>query len=86
MAYYTNNNRNSHLVQKRRRTGSVATQIVNRDDGFELEVKSANYGFGRTRMFVRDPEGDRFVSLSGSGCRAVYRALQKHYQRTGKSW
>lgn len=75
-------NRDSRIVTTFRRGGKVQTRTIYRNDNsIRASVVTEN---GATSLRIRDPfSGD--VIFSGREARTIYRALQRHYEETGRS-
>ena len=70
-------NRNSTIVTRRDRNGKFRTETAGRD--------STNSTTDSTILFVDSYDG-KSLRFDGREARTIYRALQKHYKFTSKSW
>lgn len=77
-------NHNATIVSRQDRTGKFRTETARRDSGISVAV-STNPESDSTMLFVDAPNGDTF-RFDGREARTIYRALQKHYRFTQKSW
>lgn len=77
-------NHNSTIVTRQDRNGKFRTETTRRDSGITVAV-STNPECDSTFLFVDSPNGDTF-KFDGREARTIYRALQKHYRFTNKSW
>jgi hypothetical protein len=77
-------NRNSTIVTRRDRNGKFRTETAGRDSGISVAV-STNSTTDSTILFVDSYDG-KSLRFDGREARTIYRALQKHYKFTSKSW
>ncbi len=77
-------NHNSTIVTRQDRTGKFRTETTRRDSGITVAV-STNPQSDSTMLYVDAPNGESF-RFDGREARTIYRALQKHYRFTEKSW
>lgn len=84
----TNNNnsqnRSASIRTRECRRGKLRTETHGRDSGSINVAVTTNPQTDATRLFIDTPEGDKY-SFDGRTARTLYRALQKHYQFTGKT-
>lgn len=78
-------NRSASIRTREDRRGNLRTETFRRDDGSPSVAVSTNPRNDSTRIFIDTPEGETY-SFDGRMARTLYRALQKHYQYSGKSF
>lgn len=77
-------NKNASIRTRHDSKGNSRTETFGRDrDSINVAV-STNPTTEATKLFIDTPEGISY-SFDGRTARTLYRALQKHYQFTGKS-
>ena len=81
---YVAQNRNATIRTREDRRGNSRTETFRRDENSVNVAVSTNPVTDSTRLFIDTPEGNSY-SFDGRTARTLYRALQKHYQFTGKS-
>ena len=75
-------NRDSRIVTTSLSGGRVQTRTIYRNnDSIRASVETEK---GSTSLRIRDPFGGDVV-FSGREARTIYRALQRHYEETGRS-
>jgi len=77
-------NRSASIRTRECRRGKLRTETHGRDDGSFNVAVTTNPQTDATRLFIDTPEGNTY-SFDGRTARTLYRALQKHYQFTGKA-
>lgn len=79
-------NRNATIRTRKDRTGKMRTETVGRDSATLVAAISTNRKNNSTRLFVDFPINGGAVEFTGSEARTLYRLLQKHYAKSGKTW
>lgn len=80
-----NQNRSASIRTREDRRGKLRTETFRRDDQSVNIAVSTNPQTDATMLFIDTPEGDSY-RFDGRTARTLYRALQKHYQFTQKTW
>jgi hypothetical protein len=78
-------NRSATIRTREDRRGNMRTETFRRDEDTVSVAVSTNPKNDSTRLFIDTPEGQSY-SFDGRTARTLYRALQKHYQQTNKTW
>ncbi len=78
-------NRNASIRTREDRRGNMRTETIRRDGNTVNVAVSTNPGTDATRLFIDTSTGES-IQFDGRTARTLYRALQKHYQNTGKSY
>jgi hypothetical protein len=77
-------NRSASIRTREDRRGKLRTETFRRDEDSVNVAVSTNPRTDSTMLYIDTPEGDTY-RFDGRTARTLYRALQKHYQFTGKS-
>lgn len=77
-------NRRATIRTRTDRNGNLRTETYRRDEDTVSVAVSTNRN-DSTRVFIDTPEGPSY-SFDGRTARTLYRALQKHYQSSAKTW
>jgi hypothetical protein len=80
-----NQNRSATIRNREDRNGKLRTETFRRDDGATNVAVSTNPKTDSTVLFIDASDGNTY-RFDGRTARTLYRALQKHYQYTDKSW
>lgn len=78
-------NRNASIRSREDRRGNLRTETYRRDDMSISLAITTDPRNDSTRVFIDAPDGVSY-RFDGRTARTLYRALQKHYQYTEKSW
>lgn len=78
-------NRSASIRSREDRRGNLRTETFRRDEDSASVAVSTNPRNDSTRVFIDTPEGETY-SFDGRMARTLYRALQKHYQYSGKTF
>lgn len=78
-------NRSASIRSREDRRGKLRTETFRRDEDTVQVAVSTDPEVNATMLYVDTPTGDTF-SFDGRTARTIYRALQKHYFYTGKTW
>lgn len=78
-------NRSASIRSREDRRGKLRTETFRRDDDTVSVAVSTDPNTNSTMLYVDSPDGDN-LSFDGRTARTIYRALQKHYFYTGKTW
>jgi uncharacterized protein YigE (DUF2233 family) len=78
-------NRNAAIRTRQDRRGNLRTETFRRDDSTSSVAVSTDPRNDSTRLFIDNADGSSY-SFDGRTARTLYRALQKHYRSTQKSW
>jgi hypothetical protein len=78
-------NRSASIRTREDRRGNMRTETFRRDDDTVSVAVSTNPRNESTRLFIDTPEGQSY-SFDGRTARTVYRALQKHYRETNRTY
>ena len=78
-------NRSASIRSREDRRGNLRTETFRRDEDSVSVAVSTNPRNDSTRVFIDTPEGETY-SFDGRMARTLYRALQKHYQYSGKTF
>lgn len=81
----TPQNRSASIRFREDRRGNLRTETFRRDDDTVKVAVSTDPEVNSTMLYVDSPDGDTFT-FDGRTARTIYRALQKHYFNTGKTW
>lgn len=77
-------NRSASIRTRKDARGNLRTETFRRDDDTVSVAVSTNRN-DATRVYIDTPEGIGYT-LDGRTARTLYRALQKHYQSSQKTW
>lgn len=77
-------NRNASIRTREDRRGKLRTETFRRSEDSINVAVSTNPATDSTMLFIDSPDGQSY-SFDGRTARTLYRALQKHYEFTGKS-
>jgi len=78
-------NRNASIRSREDRRGNLRTETFRRDDSAVSLAITTDPRNDSTRVFIDSPDGQSY-RFDGRTARTLYRALQKHYQYTSKSF
>jgi len=82
---YIPTNRSASIRTREDSRGKLRTETFRRDEDTVSVAVSTNPRTDATNLYIDSAAGD-CLSFDGRTARTVYRALQKHYQFTQKSW
>jgi hypothetical protein len=78
-------NKNASIRTRSTARGNLRTETFRRDDDSINVAVSTNKETDATFLSIHTPEGSTY-RFDGRTARTLYRALQKHYQNTDKTW
>lgn len=78
-------NRNASIRSRADQNGNIRTETFRRDDSSISLAISTDPRSDSTQVSIDTPFGSSY-RFDGRTARTLYRALQKHYQVTDKSW
>lgn len=78
-------NKNASIRTRNDRNGNIRTETFGRDDDSLNIAVSTDPRTEATRVFIDTSNGVSY-NFDGRMARTLYRALQKHYRNTDKSW
>ena len=82
---YIPTNRSASIRTREDSRGKLRTETFRRDEDTVSVAVSTNPVSNSTSLYIDSANGE-CLSFDGRTARTVYRALQKHYQFTQKSW
>lgn len=80
-----NQNRSASIRTRKDSRGKLRTETFRRDSQSINIAVSTNPTTNATMLYIDTPEGDTY-RFDGRTIRTLYRALQKHYQFTRKTY
>ena len=78
-------NKSASIRTREDRNGRLRTETFRRDEDSVNVSVSTDPRNDSTMLFINTAEGSR-LRFDGRTARTLYRALQKHYQATDKTW